>query len=117
MTAGPPERPGHPSTAASDVYKHHGQKERPLALGVKVKFVDERRKGGGGRESHRAVSKKGKTTTFYMTGNLHNWVKFLKLRNDEHSQPETRDAAHAIEEMLLELFPVTMQSLFDGDKS
>jgi thymidylate synthase ThyX len=52
-----------------------------------------------------------------MTGNLHNWVKFLKLRNDEHSQPETRDAAHAIEEMLLELFPVTIQSLFNGGES
>jgi thymidylate synthase (FAD) len=88
-----------------------------ISLGTSVKFYDELIKGGVSRELARAVLPQATYTTFYMTGNLHNWVKFLKLRNDEHSQPETRDAAHAIEEMLLELFPVTMQSLFDGDKS
>jgi thymidylate synthase ThyX len=50
-----------------------------------------------------------------MTGNLHNWVKFLKLRNDDHAQPETREAAQAIEAMLSEHFPVTMQALFNGE--
>ena len=88
-----------------------------ISLGASVKFFHELIKGGVSRELARAVLPQATYTTFYMTGNLHNWVKFLKLRNDEHSQPETRDAAHAIEEMLLELFPVTMQSLFDGDKS
>ena len=88
-----------------------------VSLMASEKFYNELIKGGVSRELARAVLPQATYTTFYMTGNLHNWVKFLKLRNDEHSQPETRDAAHAIEEMLLELFPVTMQSLFDGDKS
>ncbi len=88
-----------------------------LSLVESVGTYEELIKGGVSREMARAVLPQATYTTFFMTGNLHNWVKFLKLRNDEHAQPETRDAAHAIEEMLLELFPVTMQSLFDGDKS
>jgi len=82
-----------------------------------VQFYKKLIKEGVSREIARAVLPQATYTTFYMTGNLHNWVKFLKLRNDEHAQPETRDAAHAIEEILLELFPVTLQSLFDGDES
>jgi thymidylate synthase (FAD) len=70
---------------------------------------------GVSRELARAVLPCSTYTTFYMTGNLHNWVKFLKLRNDDHAQPETREAAQAIEAMLSEHFPVTMQALFNGE--
>jgi thymidylate synthase (FAD) len=70
---------------------------------------------GVSRELARAVLPQATYTTFYMTGNLHNWVKFLKLRNDDHAQPETREAAQAIEAMLSEHFPVTMQALFNGE--
>ena len=70
---------------------------------------------GVSRELARAVLPQATYTTFYMTGNLHNWVKFLKLRNDDHAQPETREAAQAIEAILSEHFPISMQALFNGE--
>lgn len=35
-------------------------------------------------------------TTFYMSGNLRNWLHFLTLRLDGHAQEEVRDVANAI---------------------
>src|SRR5210317_534994 len=70
---------------------------------------------GVSREQARAVLPQALYTSFYMTGNLHNWVKFLNLRNHEHAQPETRELAQAIQEMLSELFPVSLQALFHGE--
>jgi len=85
------------------------------SLSNSVQFYNKLIKEGVSRELARAVLPQATYTTFYMTGNLHNWVKFLKLRNDDHAQPETREAAQAIEAMLSEHFPITMQALFNGE--
>jgi len=66
---------------------------------------------GIAREQARAVLPQGCYTTFYMTGNLHNWVHFLKLRLDGHAQPEVRVVAKAIRDKLSELFPVSINAL------
>jgi len=63
---------------------------------------------GVAREQARAILPQSLYTEFYMTGNLHNWVKFLRLRLDKHTQPETREVAEAIKTILTELYPVTM---------
>ena len=82
-----------------------------ISLDASVKFYNQLIQGGVTREQARAVLPQATYTTFYMSGNLHNWVKFLRLRNHEHAQPETRRAAEAIEEKLFELFPVSMEAM------
>ena len=66
---------------------------------------------GIARELARAVLPQATYTTFYMTGSIHNWVKFLLLRLDEHAQKETRLMAKAILDSLVSLYPVTMKAM------
>ena len=69
---------------------------------------------GVAREQARAVLPQSLNTTFWMTGNLLNWSKFLKLRLDSHSQPETREVAKAIMIQLGKLWPISLYALL-GD--
>ena len=69
---------------------------------------------GVAREQARIVLPQSMYTTFWMTGNLHNWIKFLRLRNSEHAQAEVRDLAIAIQEILWALYPATLRAL-EGD--
>jgi len=50
-------------------------------------------------------------TTFYMTGILRNWAHFLKLRLDSHAQQEVREVAQMINDVLVELWPISMKEL------
>jgi thymidylate synthase (FAD) len=85
-----------------------------ISLSVSLQYYKELLASGVSREMARCVLPQATYTEFYMTGNVHNWVKFLKLRTDEHTQPETREAALVIQHMLFKLYPVTMSELF-GD--
>lgn len=85
-----------------------------ISLSVSLQYYKELLVCGVSREMARCVLPQATYTEFYMTGNVHNWVKFLKLRTDEHTQPETREAALVIQHMLFKLYPVTMSELF-GD--
>ena len=67
---------------------------------------------GVSRELARGLLPQSTYTTFYMTGNLHNWSKFIKLRDHEHAQPETREVARQIRNTLEERFPISMAALF-----
>ena len=51
-------------------------------------------------------------TSLYMTGNLLNWIKFLKLRNgsEGHPQFEIAEVANEIERQLTEKYPITMKA-------
>lgn len=62
---------------------------------------------GVSREQARGLLPQNTYTTFWMTGNLHNWFKFLKLRLHEHSQEETRLIAQAALTIIQEDFPLT----------
>lgn len=81
------------------------------ALAVSFRVYLSMLERGIAREQARAVLPQGCYTTFYMTGNLHNWVHFLKLRLDGHAQPEVRVVAKAIRDKLSELFPVSINAL------
>ena len=63
---------------------------------------------GVAREQARAVLPQATMTRFYMTGNLHNWLRFIKLRNTEHAQYEARLIAQKISTLLSAQFPSTM---------
>ena len=68
---------------------------------------------GVSREQARLVLPVAQMTKFYMTGNLLNYIKFLKLRLDHHSQRETRLAAHAMFLHLSQCFPTIMKLCAD----
>ena len=67
---------------------------------------------GVSREMARSVLPQGTYTTFYMTGNLHNWIKFIKLRDHDHAQLETREIAQQIKQALEVCFPNSMSAFF-----
>lgn len=69
---------------------------------------------GLSREIARGILPQSTYTTFYMTGNLHNWIKFIKLRNHDHAQPETKDMAEQIQKALTQCFPISMSAYFDS---
>lgn len=66
---------------------------------------------GVSREQARMILPMGTFTTFYMTGNLWNWIKFLKLRVTEHAQYEVFVIAHDIAKELAVHFPVTWMAI------
>ena len=61
------------------------------------------------REQARGILPNCTYTSFYMTGNLNNWIKFLKLRLDEHAQKEVQMVAEEIKNVIQEYFPLTMK--------
>lgn len=68
---------------------------------------------GVSREQARLALPVAQMTKFYMTGNLLNYIKFLKLRLDHHSQRETRLVAHAMYLHLSQCFPQIMSLCAD----
>lgn len=66
---------------------------------------------GVSREQARAVLPQSMYTSFWMSGNLLNWSKFLRLRLDEHAQPEATEVAQAIQSELLERYPTSLDAL------
>jgi len=69
---------------------------------------------GVAREQARAILPQSLYTHFWMSGNLNNWARFLRLRLDPHSQPETRAVAVAARDILMKHFPVSLGALL-GD--
>jgi thymidylate synthase (FAD) len=63
------------------------------------------------REQARMVLPQSLYTTFWMTGSLHNWMHFLRLRTSPHSQKETQETARGIETLLREIFPKTFEAV------
>ena len=66
---------------------------------------------GVAREQARAILPQAMYTTFWMTGNLHNWLKFFRLRTTDHAQEETRLVALAIQDIMKKLYPTTFDIL------
>lgn len=61
------------------------------------------------REMARGILPQNLYTEYYGTCNLNNLFKFLHLRNSEHAQWEIRQIAKAIQEILCDLYPITMK--------
>lgn len=71
---------------------------------------------GVAQEVARMVLPTNTFTTFYMTGNLNNYAKFIKLRNgsDGHPQHEIQEVAQEMELALQSHYPVSMTALMGG---
>jgi thymidylate synthase (FAD) len=68
---------------------------------------------GVARELARVAMPVSAYTEMYWKMDLHNLLHFLRLRQDSHAQYEIRVFADAIYELLLERFPLTMESYND----
>jgi thymidylate synthase (FAD) len=65
-------------------------------------------------EQARMILPQNLYTQFYMTGNLRNWIHFLKLRLDKHAQYEVRVIAEQIAQILEPLFPISYKALMNA---
>jgi thymidylate synthase (FAD) len=83
------------------------------ALAVYAELISK----GVARETARMVLPCSTYTSFWMTGNLHNWCKYIRLRDTDHVQLETRLATQAIRAQLIERFPVSMSALLSDEYS
>ena len=92
---------------ARDVYERH--------ILASVVAYDELLAAGVCREQARGVLPQCLYTEFYMTGNLLNWFKFLRLRLHPHAQPEVQVVAQAVLEFLREDFPITTKLFINED--
>lgn len=70
-------------------------------------------KEGVSREQARAILPQNLYTNFWMSGSLHNYLHFLRLRLHAHAQPETYVIAEAMRDALAEIFPETFKILAD----
>lgn len=61
------------------------------------------------KELARCVLPTARYTVMRASANLHNWMHFLKLRQDPHAQWEIRQYANAVNATLSNLFPRTME--------
>lgn len=84
---------------------HHGQS---------LAFYERLIKAGVCREQARGVLPQNLMTKFWMTGNLRNWVHFLRLRLDNHAQLEVQEIAKQILDILKDKFPESTKALFKG---
>jgi thymidylate synthase (FAD) len=75
------------------------------SLRLYTQLLDE----GVSREQARIILPQCLMTSFYMTGNLHNWLKFIALRDTDHAQDETRAIARQILDILREFWPETLR--------
>lgn len=63
------------------------------------------------RECARFILPMATQTKLYMTGNVRDWIHYIALRTEEHTQKEHRDIALAIRDIFVEQFPVTGKAL------
>lgn len=68
---------------------------------------------GVSREQARMMLPQNMYTRFYVTGNLWNFMRFIKLRDDEHAQWEIRQYAKSIRNFIFSIVPVTMNAWSD----
>ncbi len=61
-------------------------------------------------ETARSYLPVGTYTEEYFTMDLHNLLKFIKLREDPHAQEETQVFAKAMRKLITPLVPITMQA-------
>lgn len=66
---------------------------------------------GVSREQARAILPQNLYTNFWITGSLHNYLHFLRLRLHPHAQPETAVVASAMRDVLASIFPETFKIL------
>lgn len=68
------------------------------------------------REQARFVLPQSMYTSFYMTGNLRNWLHFIELRDDSHAQWEVQIYAREIRKIIEEYTPLTTIAITETKK-
>lgn len=63
------------------------------------------------REQARGILPQNLMTKFYMTGNLRNWVHFVRLRIDNHAQAEVQEIGKQVLAILEAKFPEATKAL------
>ncbi len=66
---------------------------------------------GVAREQARGILPQCLMTKFFMSGNLRNWIHFIRLRDHAHAQKEAAYVARAVKAELLARFPETTKAL------
>ena len=69
---------------------------------------------GVAKELARGVLPQSLMTEFYMTGNLRNWMNFIKLRDDSHAQLEVQEIAKKIGGYIRHEFPLGGKALLEN---
>lgn len=69
---------------------------------------------GVAREIARGVLPCNTMTEFYMTGNLRNWVHFVRLRDHSDAQLEVQEIGRQVRALLIDRFGEAAQCLFDA---
>lgn len=69
---------------------------------------------GVSREQARMVLPQSLMTSFYMSGNLRNWVHFIQLRDSDHAQEESRLIARQVRSIIMDKWPESGKALFGG---
>lgn len=90
-----------PIKMSSMVVEHHRQ-----CLNLYNRMLEQ----GICREQARGVLPQNIYTSYYGTVNLHNLIKFILLRDDEHAQKEIQVVARACKEIAKDLFPAAMRA-------
>jgi thymidylate synthase (FAD) len=65
-------------------------------------------------EQARSVLPQSMMTTWYWSGTLGAFADMLRLRLDSHTQKETRDVAVKIRDIILPLFPISLEALLSN---
>lgn len=76
-----------------------------------LSIYNEMLENGIAKEQARMVLPQSMMTKFYMTGNLHNWLHFVKLRLHKGAQWEVQQIAEDILNSLEDYVPETIQSV------
>lgn len=100
-TGAPIEDTAAAQRLAARIEAHHQQ-----TLALYQDLID----AGVAREVARAVLPVATLTRFWLTGNLLNLIKMIKLRTDEHAQPETAAVARAMLNALRPYFAATLDA-------
>jgi thymidylate synthase (FAD) len=91
------------------------QKYAETWVGQMLHVYNDMLNSGVAPELARMILPQNMYTEFYMTGNLRNWVHFLKLRLDGHAQKEVQDIAQQVYQILQPLWPVSVEALMKYD--
>lgn len=83
-------------------------------IGKAIKTYNAMIKHGCARELARGILPQCMMTEFYMTGNLRNWIGFLKLRLDKTAQDEVILIAEQVRKVIEEKFPKSGKALIDN---
>ena len=69
------------------------------------------RKRGVAPEQARMVLPQSMYTSYYVTGSLAAFARFVKQRSDPHAQVEIQELAKMVDEVIKPLFPVSWEAL------